>query len=478
MNFKEIISECFQETASCILHKTERFVVVRVDNTSTIIFNSLLNSPLMLGAEAFEWFKSHNVITEKLFDNLDEETKNVVEMLLRSYLYFPPNKDEETLCHKVNSEYLNSFMHGITFSWLDLRVSESCNFGCPHCIASRATTGRIMTFENARRYISSYVEFKRSHDSEFNTLRIHFGNCEPLINFDIIHQIVEYCSIKYGDLNVEYSINTNLSLLTSEMAAFFAENGVAVYTSLDGPQKANDAIRTYRNGSGTYYDIISKMDIMKTAGYAIEGISVTITDLNYIYIDDSFVQWCCDMGFKSVALDFDLIHSTRIPVNEKVALLCNLWVRFTKLGIEFFGTWMTPFINLSNRTPSVEAYAFCKAMAGKNISVDSQGNIYACSYSNTPICNFSDLEKAIAPSGTYYSLVKRHLVGETQYLECKGCFIEGACNGQCNMTRQCCSDIKEIGIHCKFYKAVTMQMLIAQAILLEEVSSNESKEDA
>ena len=478
--FKEIVTKAFNNYNGGVdsLVRTSNHRSLKVDDESYIVYNTKLNCPVYLQREALEWFLLHKHITEDIFEKLDNDGKEVVECLIESYLYFPPNINEQFICDQQNKSYMYEFEKGKTFEWLDLRISEACNFGCPHCIAKDAQNSRLMTFEKAIELIKNFVHFKIDSDENFNILKIHFGNCEPLLNAKTICKIVDYVNKHYSEYIKEYSINTNLTLLDKETAEFFMKNNVEIYTSLDGPEKANDSIRIYKNGNGTYHDIITKMKMLEEMGNPIRGISVTITNKNFSFLDEEFIEWCEKQNFQSVAYDFDLINSTNIPIEEKAKFLCSTWQEFSKKGIEFYGTWMTPFINISNYSVVEEPYAFCKAMFGKNISVDIFGNIFACSYSNKAICTFDNLKEAIKPNKEYYNLVKNHLVGSIIYHECQGCIYEGACNGQCNQTRMC-ADEQMIQKQCDYYKVVTDTMLIAQAKMLKkEVEKDESNKNA
>lgn len=479
-NFKQIVNKTFNNYShkADFLVRTSGYRSLKFDVQSYIVYNTKLNCPVFLQEEAWKLFLSYEYITEEIFERLDKDGKEVIMCLIESYLYFPPNINEQLICDIQNKNYMHEFEIGKTFEWLDLRISETCNFGCNHCIAREAHNNRLMSFEKAIGLIEYYVKFKKDSEKDFNTLKIHFGNCEPLLNAKTICRIVAYVNDCYPEYRKEYSINTNLTLLDKKTAEFFMQNHVEIYTSLDGPEKANDSIRTYKNGDGTYYDIIAKMNLLEEIGNPIRGISVTITDENFEFLNEEFIEWCVKKNFESVAYDFDLINSSNIPTKEKAEFLCNTWKCFYERGIEFYGTWMTPFLNISNYSVAVEPYSFCKAMFGKNISVDMLGNIFACSYSNKAICTFNNLNKAIKPGGEYYNLVKNHLVGSIIYPECQDCIYEGACNGQCNQTRMC-ADNQTIQKQCDYYKIVTDTMLIEQAKMLkEEVERDESNKNA
>ena len=325
-----------------------------------------------------------------------------------------------------------------------------------------------MNFEMAKKCVDTYLKIKYESGADVSPVNVHFGNCEPLINFSAMKQVVEYCNRQYPAYEFLFSVNTNLSLLNEEMARFLIENKVQIYTSLDGPKEGNDAIRIYKNGSGTYDDIMEKFQLLRSLDAPIRGISITINDRNFQYIDDAFLDWCVKMEFVSIAADFDLVNSTSISNEDKIEFLCSTWKKLTLLGIEFYGTWMTPFIKLSNECAAEKAFAFCRASEGYNFSVDTQGNVYACSYSDTSMASQDDFKESISPRGTYYEYVHNRLVGNISDAKCQKCFLYGSCAGQCEMSKISMDPIT-LEAQCDFYRGVTEQMLITQANLMEEV---------
>ena len=408
--------------------KTNRYHAIECAEGHYVLYNTVLNKPVLLTAEAYHFFEDNDIIDESQLN--DDKLADVLSELIDSFLYITDGFDEYDICKEKNDEYLSNFEKGLTFEYLDLRVSEACNFNCQHCIAKESNKKRIMQTENAIRFIDNYVQFKKEKDPSFNVLNLHFGNCEPLLNYSVVKACIEYADEKYSDsLTINYSINTNLSLLNYEIANFLIMHNVEIYTSLDGPQEGNDLIRVDSKMEGTYSLITQKMAMLEELSHPIGGISVTITDKNYRYIDDSFWNWCVNKGFLSVACDFDLMNSLKITNEEKARFLVESWLFFTSRGIEFYGTWMTPFLNLSNNSCSDDSYSFCKAGRGLNISVDAEGNIGACSYSSNKYATFQSLSDSIKPNGKYYKLVSQCLVGQVTYPECSGCILEGSCCG-------------------------------------------------
>ena len=455
------------------LVRTEHYHVVKSGHGDYAIYNKVLNSPLILDESAYAWFCDHKQITAASFQTADADTKDIITQLVDAYLYLPEGRSEMDYIYENTKVHMEQLSAGRITDCLDLRIAEACNFGCPHCIAVDANHGRIMDRQTAIVIVDKFVTFKQQCDPDFHLLTIHFGNCEPLLNFSVVKAVVEHVAENYPGLQVDYSLNTNLTLLTEEMAVYCRENHIQLYTSLDGPKAGNDKIRIYRDGRGTYDDILKKMELMEKIGTPVKGISVTITDRNYEYLTEKFMTWCVQMQFECVALDFDLTHTSNISNQEKADFLCKTWEFFHRQGVECYGTWMTPFISLSNQSAADKAYAFCKSSEGHNCSVDSLGNVYSCGFACNPMGTMDTLKETLESGGKYYNYVYTHLAGLRTEDRCRGCVLEGACVGQCEMTILSADEVL-IESQCDFYRQVTAGMLLKQIELLKEKVTDEN----
>jgi len=449
------------------LRKSENDVVIISEKGNVIIYNSILNNPLYFDNKSYIFFEASSTINEEDYLNANSDVKEVIESMVDAYLFLEPGVDEYTICKCINNEYLKAFEQGKTIKWIDLHVSDACNFGCPHCIAGNDKKNLLMTFNESKELLDSYIAFIKKHNNDLHTLNIHFGSCEPLLNFSVIKNTCIYLNNFYPEYTLNMMLNTNLSLLTKEMADFFRDYNIEICTSLDGTKVYNDRIRTYPDGIGTYDDIISAMQIMHDAGTPIDGISITLTEKNYEGIQD-LLDWCIKHRMKSLAIDFDLIHSTNISVEEKARFIIETYNKLKDNGIEFHGTWMTPFLNLCNCTNASNTVTFCRSNAGENCSVDAKGNISVCAYSDKIIGNMNSLEVDIKPGGSYYKYVSDHLIGNVNNKKCIGCELEGSCVGQCQISQD--ELIQEhFDEQCDYFRLVTKYMLqnLADEVVLE-----------
>ncbi|MCK5416542.1 radical SAM protein [Candidatus Parcubacteria bacterium] len=439
------------------LIKSQNVHSIFCNNGNVVCYNTILNLPIVLDEASYNYFSDCDNINLGI-NQYSEDELVLFDALKDSYLLIPSNKSENEICEQLNIAYLNKVSRGETVEFFDLRVSEKCNFGCKHCISSNAQSDELMTVNTAIDAIDFVVDFLRERKSNFSKIDVHYGNAEPLMNFSLVKKIQQYLREQYPFLSRVTSINTNLSLLNEEMAGFFVDEDIAVYASLDGRKEANDLIRIFKNGNGTYDVIRKKMALLKKAGKALEGISVTITEANFPFFDLTFIDWCLENGFRSLAMDFDLVNSLGITLDERIDFLSSMWQKCNENNIEFFGTWITPFLNVSNRSIVDKHYAFCKGVHGKSVSIAPDGLMYICGSSSTSLGHYRDIEVAFSVDGKMYDLVSSRLIGRNEM--CKGCIIEGACAGQCYVTGEYSHDNRR-GL-CDYYRAITEKLLSIQ----------------
>jgi len=173
---------------------------------------------------------------------------------------------------------------------LSLNVTEDCNFECRYCVYSsgryeyaRSHSTKRMNFSIAKKAIDYYFSLlndgKRYNPNR--TPAVSFFGGEPLLNFSLIKECVEYISDEYGDYEVTYGLTTNGSLLEDKIS-WLIQNNFDINISLDGPEEQHDANRVYRNGKGTFKDVMENIAKLNDAKY--KKVSIIST-----------YDWRCDL---------------------------------------------------------------------------------------------------------------------------------------------------------------------------------------
>lgn len=159
--------------------------------------------------------------------------------------------------------------NGNGFRHLILIITDNCNLRCKYCIFSenyqlhRGYSLESMDFTTAKRavdyYLKNFEEVQRRNPGRKPVIGFYGG--EPLLNFDLIKEVVGYISnIGYKPF---YNITTNGTLLSGEKLDFLVQNDFAISISFDGPKEEHDRNRVFSNGKGTFETVMKNIKEFK-----------------------------------------------------------------------------------------------------------------------------------------------------------------------------------------------------------------------
>jgi uncharacterized protein len=429
----------------------------------SMVYHSLFGKPLIINEEGVRFL---NMFREPKKESdistiCSGDPSDLVENFKQRRFLCEPDVDERSLLRNMQGKHLRSVAEKKTIDRMGLAISETCNFGCKHCLhfqkegnnpGTKNTKALLMSWDVARRCVDSYLSVLRNQ--ELRSGKIHFGNAEPLFNWKVIEKVLRYCESQ-KDISFQFTINTNLSILTREMAEILKRFKVTIATSLDGTEQGNDAIRQTRKGEPTYHSIIEKFDLLAEIDYPLDGFSITVTKDNFDLVDEEIVDLAASRQMVNLAFDYDLIGLVKIPIKERVAKLMRLRQYANRCGIDFFGTWDSPFRNLTCGELETGKQFFCAAIGGHSMEFNVDGSIKVCGHSRTKVGHIDRVEEVFGENGGLTKLVERRLPGNDSF--CYGCEIEGPCGGQCHVTREVdegkqAETFKDM---CSFYREVT-----------------------
>ena len=186
---------------------------------------------------------------------------------------------------------------------LCLHVSHTCNLNCEYCFAAQGRYNgerAIMSFEVGKRAIDFLIE----NSGTRHNLEVDFFGGEPLMNWDVCKQIVEYARSveKQHNKNFRFTLTTNGMLIDDEVIDFCNREMSNVVLSLDGRKEVHDRTRKDYAGNGSYDKIVPKFKKLVEArgnkGYYMRG---TFTHLNTDFTKDIFTM--ADLGFTELSME-------------------------------------------------------------------------------------------------------------------------------------------------------------------------------
>lgn len=184
-----------------------------------------------------------------------------------------------------------------------LHVSHDCNLRCRYCFADEGAYHQqreLMSAETGKKAI----DFLIAHSAKRRNLEVDFFGGEPLMNFGVVKEVVEYARVqeKLHDKNFRFTITTNGLLLNDDNMEYINQEMSNVVLSLDGRKEVNDKVRCRVDGGGSYDIIVPKLQKMADSrnqdNYYVRG---TFTRYNLDFADD--VIHLADLGFKQTSVE-------------------------------------------------------------------------------------------------------------------------------------------------------------------------------
>ena len=357
-----------------------------------------------------------------------------------------------------------------TITGLCLNMSTACNFRCFHCIHfagndldNRPTKPKRMSFETTRAAIDWVA--KGIMESNESSMAINFSGGEPLMNWGAIERTLAYTRQHIQPrLNVNFSLNTNASLITPHIAEVLKRHEVKLVVSLDGMQRGNDRIRRTVSGQSTFHLIQQGFACLAAKDIPVRAFHVNLTSKNYECFDHTFIDFLSENGILSVSLEPDLTDQLNQPVSSLVTKIMGLRKAAQERGISITGYWERPFARIIDSSPDQPAH-FCRSLGGKTMDVLPDGSLYACSYTNLKLGNLDQFQQdhtltRLMQSPLFTTMLDSRRIGFME--ECQGCELEGVCGGGCFATALHARNKKDqsiISYRCDLYHQITRRLL-------------------
>ena len=181
-------------------------------------------------------------------------------------------------------------------SGVTLQVTKKCNFSCRYCVINTHNNiGRNhenvdMSWNVAKKSI----DFLYNHSKDATLLTIAFYGGEPMLNYELIAEVVKYAEKRFFTKELKFIMTINGSVLTTDMIEFLIKYNIEIAISLDGPPYIQNKHRKFgETGFDTFnivYNNIKKIQKISMAYYdkCVKFIPVVFKDENYQEVLDFF----------------------------------------------------------------------------------------------------------------------------------------------------------------------------------------------
>jgi uncharacterized protein len=339
---------------------------------------------------------------------------HVIDDMVYDILDFYPNPDKEEILAKLSATYesedLTSAMEDIDYlieneqlfsgdeytenidfeisnpviKALCLHVAHDCNLRCKYCFASQGDfEGQrlMMDLETGKKAFDFIV----ANSGNRRNLEVDFFGGEPLMNFEVCKQLVDYGRSleEKHNKHFRFTMTTNGVLLDDETIDYLNEHMDNIVLSLDGRKNVNDNMRPTTNGKGSYDVIVPNLKKMvekrKDKQYYIRG---TFTAENLDFSED--VIHFADLGFRQTSVEpvvtepehpYALKEEHMEKINEEYEKLAEEYIKRHKEGNPF--GFFHFEVDLTQGPCVVKRLRGCGAGA-EYVSITPEGDIYPC----------------------------------------------------------------------------------------------------
>lgn len=401
-----------------------------------------------------------------------------VEFFQDRQLLVSADHDENSIIETRRRDRLNDLTTGRQIRIVQLVLSNRCNFRCKYCfeglgetplsetiyanstperLAAQASPANFMMGkEDAERYLNEVIEMAKAAGN--TSLAVQFFGGEPLIAWKTIRHVLD----RFGrgeahGVDISYSIITNGSLITDEVAQTFRAFDVPVVVSYDSPKSAARPLTGGRNS----HEVIQRgLDLLHRYGNRVVLNSVlgeaTFASFQCDLVDFAFAHGVYEIG---VVLDLDPAFYERRTADEITNRLWEVCQYGWSKGVVVTGYWHQIFQGIvdSDRYKRT-GFQNCSAM-GVQFSIEPSGDVFSCKASGGYFGNVLRLDDLFG-SETYRKYAMRAC---TSPEPCRNCMLEHFCGGLClgpveNKYQQDIYCIEEAA--CNVYREITRRFIM------------------
>ena len=375
-----------------------------------------------------------NALSEKYSDREDisaadiDECYDQVVSLKESGKLFAPETFEPMAGH------LKAKTAGVVKA-LCLHIAHTCNLNCSYCFASQGKyhgERALMSFEVGKQAL----DFLVANSGKRRNLEVDFFGGEPLMNFDVVKQLVEYArSIeKEHNKNFRFTLTTNGVLIDDDVIDFANREMSNVVLSLDGRKEIHDRFRVDYAGNGSWDRIVPKFQkLVESRGgkdYYMRG---TFTHANPDFLND--IQQMLDLGFSELSMEpvvcapgdpSELTEEDKTVVLDQYEKLAELMLKRDEEGKPF--TFYHYMIDLTGGPCIYKRISGCGS-GTEYMAVTPTGELYPChQFVGEEKFRLGDVWNGVSNTQIQNEFMECNVYSRS---ECRECWARLYCSGGC-----------------------------------------------
>lgn len=318
---------------------------------------------------------------------------------------------------------------------LCLHIAHDCNLSCKYCFAGEGEYhgDRLLMSPEVGK---AAIDFLIANSGSRRNLEVDFFGGEPLMNFDVVKEIVAYgrSREKEFDKNFRFTLTTNGMLLTDEVMEFANREMSNVVLSVDGRQEVHDHMRPTPNGKGSYEHIMPRFkkmaELRGQTNYYVRG---TFTHHNLDFAAD--VLHLADEGFQQISVE-PVVASPEEDYairQEDIPKLCE---EYDKLAVEMLkrkkegrGFHFFHFMIDLEQGPCVAKRLSGCGSGTEYLAVTPWGDLYPChQFVGEEEFLLGNVKDGITNTGVRDAFKLCNVYAKDK---CRDCFARFYCSGGC-----------------------------------------------
>lgn len=368
-----------------------------------------------------------DILTPTYSENEIKEAYDEIKTLEAEGLLFSQD-NYETLLPDVNKR--NPVVKALC-----LHIAHDCNLRCGYCFADEGEyhgKRSLMSLEVGK----AAIDFIIKNSGSRRNLEIDFFGGEPLMNFNVVKEIVKYGreQEKLYNKNFRFTLTTNGVLLDDEKTAFINENMHNLVLSLDGRKEVNDNMRKTISGGGSYDIIVPKFinaaESRNQDNYYLRG---TFTRKNLDFSKD--VAHIADMGFKQISVEpvvgedgcaYTITYDDIDKICKEYDLLAQNIIEDRKNGKDY--NFFHFMIDLTGGPCVAKRIVGCGA-GTEYLAVTPEGDLYPChQFVGKDKYKMGDVTNGVKTPDLRKEFEACHVYAKD---DCQKCWAKFYCSGGC-----------------------------------------------
>ncbi len=382
----------------------------------------------------------------------NETPENIVKRITEKYAHLPDVTEAEVLecisdveaLEEAGKLFSKDIYEGLATDYknnskvvkaLCLHVAHTCNLNCSYCFASQGKyqgDRALMSFEVGKQAF----DFLIANSGTRRNLEVDFFGGEPLMNFDVVKQLVAYARSveKQHGKNFRFTLTTNGVLIDDDVIDFANREMSNVVLSLDGRREVHDHFRVDHAGRGSYDVILPKfkklVDAREGKNYYMRG---TFTHNNVDFTED--IIHMADLGFTELSMEpvvcppddpYALTDDDLPLLFEQYEILAKEMIKRKKEGRPF--TFYHYMLDLKNGPCIYKRITGCGS-GTEYMAVTPWGELYPChQFVGDPKYSLGNVWDGVTNTAVQDEFRSCNAYARP---ECKDCWARLYCSGGC-----------------------------------------------